>query len=316
MKDILQERILKIMGILNEDKMTEENKLVDSLVDYWKDNNEADASEKTLKLFGVLGKSLPESREILSNAFLKYYGNQEKLDYAFDKWLGSVHKIKEGPFDITFKIKDINIKNNAKIYEVILDESSTFTAYNKNNEGDTFKIEDIADEFIHPTYGKLNSDDVYEIMYEIKDGIRDYIVDKSFEKFLKGQNQYGIHRIEIEDFAKENSLKESNIIEYYVETQEELKELMDMILEQRDLISEAEYRGRDVKLGKIMQGDVKKFKVYVKNEKGNVVKVNFGQRGMNIKKNNPKRRKSFRARHNCDNPGPRWKARYWACRTW
>lgn len=316
MKDILQERILKIMGVLNEDKMTEENKLVDSLVDYWKDNNQADASEKTLKLFGVLGKSLPESREILLNAFLKYYGNQEKLDYAFDKWLGGVHKIKEGPFDITFKIKDINIKNNAKIYEVILDESSTFTAYNKNTEGDTFKIKDITDEFVHPTYGKLESDDVYEIMYEIKDGIRDYIVDKSFEKFLKGQNQYGIHRIEIEDFAKENSLKESNIIEYYVETQEELKELMDMILEQRDLISEAEYRGRDVKLGKIMQGDVKKFKVYVKNEKGNVVKVNFGQRGMNIKKNNPKRRKSFRARHNCDNPGPRWKARYWACRTW
>jgi len=90
-----------------------------------------------------------------------------------------------------------------------------------------------------------------------------------------------------------------------------------------DLINEAEYKGRKVRLGKIMQGDVKKFKVYVKNDKGNVVKVNFGFGGksakgkrMTIKKNNPKRRKSFRARHNCDNPGPRWKARYWACRTW
>jgi hypothetical protein len=90
-----------------------------------------------------------------------------------------------------------------------------------------------------------------------------------------------------------------------------------------DLLSEAEYKGRKVQLGKIMQGDVKKFKVYVKNDKGNVVKVNFGFGGssakgkrMVIKKNNPARRKSFRARHNCDNPGPRWKARYWACRTW
>jgi len=90
-----------------------------------------------------------------------------------------------------------------------------------------------------------------------------------------------------------------------------------------ELINEAEYQGRKVKLGKIMQGDIKKFKVYVKNDKGKVVKVNFGFGGksakgkrMTIKKNNPQRRKSFRARHNCDNPGPRWKPRYWACRTW
>ena len=81
-------------------------------------------------------------------------------------------------------------------------------------------------------------------------------------------------------------------------------------------IREAEYQGREVKLGKPMQGDVKKFKVYVKNPQGNVVKVNFGAKGMNIKKNNPERRKSFRARHHCDSPGPRHKARYWSCRKW
>ena len=75
---------------------------------------------------------------------------------------------------------------------------------------------------------------------------------------------------------------------------------------------EAEYQGRKVKLGKPTQGDAKKFKVYVKNDKGNVVKVNFGQGGdakggtMRIRKDNPKARKSFRARHNCDNPGPRY----------
>jgi len=90
-----------------------------------------------------------------------------------------------------------------------------------------------------------------------------------------------------------------------------------------DSLNEAEYQGRKVQLGKIMQGDVKKFKVYVKNDKGKVVKVNFGFGGksahgkrMVIKKNNPERRKNFRARMNCDNPGPRWKPRYWACRTW
>jgi hypothetical protein len=81
-------------------------------------------------------------------------------------------------------------------------------------------------------------------------------------------------------------------------------------------LNEAEYQGRKVELNKPMQGDVKKFKVYVKNDKGNVVKVNFGEKGAKIKKNNPERRKSFRARHNCDNPGPKWKARYWSCRKW
>ena len=94
--------------------------------------------------------------------------------------------------------------------------------------------------------------------------------------------------------------------------------------EDDDPMDEAEYQGRKVKLGKPMQGDVKKFKVYVKDPKtGNVKKVNFGHGGssvkgkaMKIKKSNPARRRSFRARHNCDNPGPRTKARYWSCRKW
>jgi len=91
----------------------------------------------------------------------------------------------------------------------------------------------------------------------------------------------------------------------------------------KEFINEAEYQGRKVQLGKVMQGDVKKSKVYVKNDKGKVVKVNFGFGGksahgkrMSIKKNNPARRKSFRARHNCENPGPRWKPKYWSCRAW
>ena len=88
------------------------------------------------------------------------------------------------------------------------------------------------------------------------------------------------------------------------------------------IFAEAEYQGRKVNLHKIMQGDRKKFKVYVKNQKGNVVVVHFGQGGdakggtMRIRKNNPKARANFRARHNCDNPGPKWKARYWSCRKW
>jgi hypothetical protein len=83
-----------------------------------------------------------------------------------------------------------------------------------------------------------------------------------------------------------------------------------------ELALEAEYQGRNVPLGKPMKGDVKKSKVYVKGPSGRVVKVNFGDKKMKIKKSNPARRKSFRARHNCANPGPRHKARYWSCRAW
>ena len=97
-------------------------------------------------------------------------------------------------------------------------------------------------------------------------------------------------------------------------------------IDENDLF-EAEYQGRTVKLNKPTRGDVKKFKVYVKDPKtGNVKKVNFGhggtsakkagQKTMKIKKSNPQRRRSFRARHNCKNPGPKTKARYWSCRAW
>ena len=95
----------------------------------------------------------------------------------------------------------------------------------------------------------------------------------------------------------------------------EIRFFMDDLYE--EMVSEAEYHGRKVPLGKPMRGDVKKFKVFVKDPKtGNVKKVNFGDPNMRIKKSNPKRRKSFRARHHCENPGPRTKARYWSCRKW
>lgn len=80
----------------------------------------------------------------------------------------------------------------------------------------------------------------------------------------------------------------------------------------------SEYQGRKVTLNKPFRtpDGPKKFSVYVKNDKGNVVKVNFGDPNMKIKKNIPERRRSFRARHNCDNPGPKYKARYWSCKAW
>jgi len=105
--------------------------------------------------------------------------------------------------------------------------------------------------------------------------------------------------------------------EYFVKT-EDHDCFAEWLSEKQNQITEAEYQGRTVKLNKPMQGDVSKFKVYVNGPKGKVVKVNFGAKGSEnrIKKNDPARRKSFRARHNCDNPGPKHKARYWSCRKW
>lgn len=83
-------------------------------------------------------------------------------------------------------------------------------------------------------------------------------------------------------------------------------------------IVESEYQGKKVELNNPFRtpGGPKKFSVYVKNDKGNVVKVNFGDPNMEIKRDDPNRRASFRARHNCDDPGPKWKARYWSCYQW
>lgn len=148
------------------------------------------------------------------------------------------------------------------------------------------------------------------------------------EACWKGYQQYGM--------KNKNGKKVPNCVPIKEATSYCPQCLIEQIIKSRDEseyitlmspgINEAEYQGRTVKLGKPMRGDVKKFKVYVRNAQGNVVKVNFGhggtsakragQKTMRIRKNNPARRRSFRARHHCESPGPRWKARYWSCRAW
>jgi hypothetical protein len=143
----------------------------------------------------------------------------------------------------------------------------------------------------------------------------------SLKSILKEEN-------EVDQLYKKGDTPQDNPIDDYDELDVDQEDMDDFIAYLKSYsqsldeagcpcVFEAEYQGREVKLGKPMQGDVKKFKVYVKNPKtGKVIKVNFGDPNMRIKKSNPDRRRSFRARHNCDNPGPRTKARYWSCRKW
>jgi hypothetical protein len=111
-------------------------------------------------------------------------------------------------------------------------------------------------------------------------------------------------------FKLDSDLEEAIRIDNYCETCDLYEDL---------IVEEAEYQGKKVKLNDpIRTSEVpsKKFKVYVKNDQGNVVVVRFGDPGLSIKRDDPDRRRSFRARHNCDDPGPKWKARYWSCYQW
>jgi hypothetical protein len=119
------------------------------------------------------------------------------------------------------------------------------------------------------------------------------------------------------ELARENP-QQANYIKSRIEPNEHIcDKCVEKVLP--EIISEAKYQGREVKIGKPMKGDVKKFKVYIKNPKtGNVKKVNFGDKNMEIKRDDPKRRKNFRARHGCGTgrASDRTKAAYWSCRMW
>jgi len=123
--------------------------------------------------------------------------------------------------------------------------------------------------------------------------------------------------VDTADYDKKAKMPKTSSTDLVVGDLKKLKESKKKVSEVEEL-EEAEYQGRKVKLGKpfYTPGGPRKRAVYVTNDKGNVVKVGFGEPGMKIKKDNPARRKSFRARHKCATPGPRWKARYWSCRAW
>lgn len=155
---------------------------------------------------------------------------------------------------------------------------------------------------------------------EILRGVKD--VDNRKKLAIKQLSQLKSEGITIdeEEFL---SMCDIDVDEYDVEDAQDIKEFVSYMKEnygqlKESKLEEAEYQGRKVTLGKpfLTPDGPKKRSVYVKNAKGNVVKVNFGQKGVAIKKHLPKHRKSYRARHGCKNPGPRWKANYWSCKAW
>ena len=186
--------------------------------------------------------------------------------------------------DTPFTEDEINTAINLSTIGLLEDETK-YVTFEDDKGNNVLAVE------LHRQLDQLESDDLaedLELLYN-KLGTKDFVIEVS------------------DNDPDEETYEGDDFFEAYG----------DMWYNEDETLDEAEYRGRKVKLGKPMQGDVKKFKVYVRDPKTkNIKKVNFGDPNMRIKKSSPARRRSFRARHNCDNPGPRTKARYWSCRNW
>ncbi len=237
----------------------------------------------------VVDRNKKEIRNILFD-FIQTYLENDSSEGPIDTQVESVKTEDQDHYPV-----DFNRENKFRLIIFLL---NLFSNYINDYEGGNMNNERMIRK--NKELSRMDLIHFIQIYLEESDDIKESKIDMNIESIIK--------KVLFEEFIKVNEFLYEDIYGS---------------VEEVNLLQEAEYQGRKVQLGKIMQGDIKKFKVYVKNDKGKVVKVNFGFGGksakgkrMVIKKNNPERRRSFRARHNCDNPGPRWKPRYWACRTW
>jgi len=292
-------------------------------------NNNIPKMEKGLETILKQNKTKKDQAEVVRQEFKKYFKIKESVNERFSKDKKINGKFYSFQGSHKFEPKALAISKNEwnpRRYDTkVVKEKGKYSVYVRLKESVNEGV------FSNLDLIRQNSKDARDFIKNVfkDDDFKDMKNDREFLKYLKsiyeGFASDAQRRAAFASGYKakgKKGKKKESIEEYDVENYQDVKEFVEFMKEYKSDVNEAEYQGRDVKLGKIMQGDVKKFKVYVKNPKGNVVKVNFGHKGkggektMRIKKSDPERRKAFRARHNCDNPGPRHKARYWACRTW
>ena len=254
------------------------------------------------------------------NKRLKVYDKLKKGDEITIKYGSSMSSGREGKFKVT---KGKTVVGKEKVERIILQNVANpkgvkYYLYQRNGNvtmaiGDMgATIEDMSESVVSEA---TEPEVITQLRKIVKNKQNDLIKDTKTGKKVRVDMNSANLMIQVYDALKSQSNKDK-----FVKSGIAMMGHMAFKLMKKEdvseVIEEGEYQGRKVELNKPMQGDVKKFKVYVNNEKGNVVKVNFGQKGMVIKKDNPAARKSFRARMNCDNPGPKWKANYWSCRKW
>ena len=207
-----------------------------------------------------------------------------------------------------------SIRGEAMDQEKVCDEDS---CHNQINELDLWSVSWVGDNPANPeatvrdvAMAKAKSDTVQVTLDEIEGMVEKIIERRGKEYCLLGKKDrkvLGCHA------SRAGAVRQERAIQ--ARRYSKSNELLDDILKTLD---KAEYQGRKVKLNKPfrLSGEKKKFGVYVKNSKGNVVVVKFGDPKIDIKRDDPDKRRQFRARHNCDSPGPKDKARYWSCKMW
>jgi len=269
-------------------------------------------------------------KEIPKKDFIDKYGKEEgeRIYYATITKMAkeNAEDIEESP--ITGILRKINQVTHPKQYDAIV------KAYVKSRKDDPNKTTSFAVDKIVRQYGGVDAKAVIDYINKlVKKGV------------LPKELAASYHSEEIvKEWYESDVIRESYQDKYGDDWWWKLNEVHDKMLEKLGICCEdcvieengtiksftnfrksnkwdeinenAEYDGRPVELNNPTKGDTKKYKVYVKNDKGNVVKVEFGDPDMEIKRDDTKKRDAFRARHNCDNPGPKWKARYWSCKFW
>ena len=282
-------------------------------------DNESGASPITtaclVELNKITGDDFIEDNAHIIDAVMHGDGNESTNEDEMKRGMGALDKFRElyrkgiGTDDDEVVLKElIEVINDDALFADEFPELKAFTSASEFDDSEIVTAKDVpgnsADEKIESLIKAIDDDEWVESF-----------VISLMKDFNLGENA---------ELDRIKELAGASIDETYDDDDAFYEAYGEMWYNEDDIVDEAEYQGRKVKLGKPMQGDVKKFKVYVKDPKtGNVKKVNFGHGGgsvkgkaMKIKKSNPARRRSFRARHNCDNPGPRTKARYWSCRKW
>jgi len=211
------------------------------------------------------------------------------------------------------KVKDImKMKKLAGISVILNEEDRRIVSKEGKNYKDFAKevAEVLKDEYGSHLYKKFIETLVAELQIKIKIIMNEDLRNSKDNPCWRGYHPVGT--------KKEDGKTVPNCVPIDETDQYCTECLKEYITEHWNRLEEAEHHGRKVRLGKpfLTPDGPKKRSVYVKNAKGNVIKVNFGDPNMRIKKSSPKHRKSFRARHHCENPGPRTKANYWSCRAW
>ena len=284
--------------------------------------DERELTDKELKRREEIAKKLPDDE------FKQRYGD----DWMSVKMATATKMAKSEALELLIPnvLKKINQMTHPKQYDAIV------KAYVKSRKDDPKKTTSFAVDKIVRQYRGVDARAVIDYINKL---VKKGVLPKELEAEREVMSQEDI----VKEWYESDVIRESYQDKYGDDWWWKLNEVHDRMLEKLgiccedcsveedktksftnfrklnkwDEISEgAEYDGRPVKLNNPTKGDIKKYKVYVKNDKGNVVKVEFGDPNMEIKRDDPARRKSFRARHNCDNPGPKWKARYWSCKFW